>query len=415
MIKQNLIPTIMPTGPKLVKTIDKIIPSCVPIEDLCKPITIQVLDVQNPHRFWFAERTEVKKLAELMTKITEFYANKDLFKVSKEELMEGLYAAVLYKNLWHRGFILKVWPNNEVRVLYVDFGTVEDVSVNHIRFLPEDFLALPATANRGILSHIQPNHGTWSEEATKFFVKNVDMKRVKAKIFKRNDRDSSYFMSIRTVGDEGELKLLANEMIERSFCVNDPIFMNKSVVTKNELEFIDYEQGKHLKDPELRLDDSWLPTAVRKSAQLNPTNDSLPSVTRHNESLKFVPTQVTSNKTLQYQINSLSPNSIVSDESNKKSTIAEPTSLKEKSIFVPQRKLRMNYSPSEENHQHKSSDELSLPSASGNFQIKEQTLRQLKVGQVMKIYIHVINDINNFYFYLKDEMLDIGHFLKDFK
>lgn len=246
MINQNPA-TVVPTEPKLVKSIDKIIPGCAPIEDFSSPIIIQILEVQNPHRFWFAERSKLKKVSELMKRMGQIYANNDHLKVSKEELMKGLYVAVLYKELWHRGFVLKIWPRNMARVLYVDFGTVEDVPLKRIRFLTEDFLTLPSTALRGVLSHVQPSDEVWSEKATNFFEDTVYFKRIEAKIFKRNNRDSSHLMALRTSAEDGnEKKLVSKEMLVRGFCFHDVDFMDRDVVNEKELEFIEYENGKHL-------------------------------------------------------------------------------------------------------------------------------------------------------------------------
>ena len=443
MINQNPIATIMQIEPKLVKSIDQVIPNCVPIEDFNSPV-IQILEVQNPHRFWFAERSELKKVSELMKRMSQFYFNSDRLKVSKEELFKGLYVTVLYKDLWHRGMILKVWPRNMARILYVDFGTVEDVTLNHIRFLTEDFLALPSTAHRGVLSHVQPIDGVWSKEAKIFLEENVYFKRIEAKIFKRNALDSSYFMAIRTSSDGGEKKkLVSKEMIERGFCFYDANFTDNTVVNEMELEFIEYENGKHLKDPDSYLDDSWLPTAVNFSVEAsNNIDEWLPTAQasksalqehqkqvnnvepnnhkiRENEATKFVPTQVTYNKVAQAQKTlkpPLSPNRNLSKETNKKPIVVDSPSLKAKSYFIPQCKLPINCVP-KASHPLESSVELSPQVAplSENIQIEKQILSHFKVGKVMKIYIHVVNNLDGFYFYVKDEMLDIAPFLKDFK
>ena len=443
MINQNPIATIMQIEPKLVKSIDQVIPNCVPIEDFNSPV-IQILEVQNPHRFWFAERSELKKVSELMKRMSQFYFNSDRLKVSKEELFKGLYVTVLYKDLWHRGMILKVWPRNMARILYVDFGTVEDVTLNHIRFLTEDFLALPSTAHRGVLSHVQPIDGVWSKEAKIFLEENVYFKRIEAKIFKRNALDSSYFMAIRTSSDGGEKnKLVSKEMIERGFCFYDANFTDNTVVNEKELEFIEYENGKHLKDPDSYLDDSWLPTAVNVSVEAaNNIDEWLPTAQasksalqehqkqvnnvepnnhkiRENEATKFVPTQVTYNKVAQAQKTlkpPLSPNRNLSKETNKKPVVVDSPSLKAKSYFIPQCKLPINCVP-KASHPLESSVELSPQVAplSENIQIEKQILSHFKVGKVMKIYIHVVNNLDGFYFYVKDEMLDIAPFLKDFK
>lgn len=439
----------MPSGPsgKLVRTINKIVPRCVLLENLSNyggSLTIRILEVQNPHRFWFAERAEIKKLNDLMVKMNNFYTTNDHPKVTQKDLLRGLYVAVSFFGLWHRGFVLKVWPEDMARVLYVDFGTVNDVPFSDIRFLSEEFLALPATAHRGVLSHIQPTNGTWGKDATDFMKFEYDKKWIETKIFKKCDRDSSYFMALRsTIGNEPEMKLVTNVMIEQGYCVFDPDFMERAVVNKNELEFVDYENGGHLPDPHFRKDDSWLPTATAQApsdswmpSTLAPAAQTAPTTDQkiENKSTQFIPTQVTSNivaSSRQNQLPKKDTKNLV-HEMNKKAKNSEPStswsgsssmqSLIAHKSLGNQRKLRMSYTPPESIApvEPQSPCEISsLPTVElqspPKLQIEEKSLCNLEVGDIKKIYIHVVNALDQFYFYLKEEMMEIRSFLKDFK
>ncbi|XP_070492974.1 tudor domain-containing protein 15-like, partial [Chironomus tepperi] len=142
---------------KLVKNIDQLIPSCKQLDPNVKNIiSIAMLDVVNPHRFWFAEYNEYKALNELMKNMNEFYdANRDLLRINDRDLQRGLYVAALFDGIWHRGMIVKK-DANFARISYVDFGTADDIRHIDLCYLKQDFLYLPYIARRGVLAFVQP-------------------------------------------------------------------------------------------------------------------------------------------------------------------------------------------------------------------------------------------------------------------
>lgn len=52
----------------------------------------------------------------------------------------------------------------------MDYGTVTEVEIENVKFLPTFFAELPVQALRGCLSHIKPLEYHWSHKATKHFL-----------------------------------------------------------------------------------------------------------------------------------------------------------------------------------------------------------------------------------------------------
>lgn len=408
-----------PTGPKLVKTINMIIPACVKIDNFDRPFTVQMLEAINPQRFWFARYAEVKELNELMKKMNKFYEKADL-KIEEQDLRQGLYVAVSFSNLWHRGMILKVLPGGMVRIFYVDFGTVEDVMVNaKVRYITEDFIALPATAQRGVLSHVEPIQKVWSEDSIHFFKKAMDKKKFEVKVYQQNSKDSSFSVAIK-MSDE---RLLSNVLIEKGFCVFDSDFLNKPLSTI-QLNFSEYEAGKHLKTKVVE-EDNWLPS-VGKAAN-SPTKPLflLPTpVVPKPES--WLPTQVVQKvsspkRQPSIKANSVKTDSLSSANSQTKISLSNLLSFKTSSVefrkdespkVLQPRRFRLEFNP-------RLSSPLAPPASPSPVPAKtcvaEQSLSQFEVESIKKIYVHVVNGVDQFYFYLKDEFSQIRGYLKKFK
>lgn len=410
-----------PTGPKLVKTINKIIPACVKIENFDCPFTVQMLEAINPQRFWFARYAEVKELNVLMKQMNEFYEKAEL-KIEEQDLRPGLYVAVSFSNIWHRGMILKVFPRGMVRIFYVDFGTVEDVMANaKVRYITEDFIALPATAQRGVLSHVEPFHKVWSEDAIQFFKTAMDKKKFEVKVYKQNSKDSSFSVAIRT----SDKQLLSNVLIEKGFCVVDSDFLDKPLSTI-QLEFAEYEAGKHLKTPAVE-EDNWLPSpSVGKAANSLTKPPFLLPTPVVSKPENWLPTQVVQKVSSPKRQPSIKANSIKTDSmssanSQFKISPSNPLSFKTSSVefrkvespkVLQPRRFRLDYKP-------RLNSPLAQPAPSSTVPAKtfvaEQSLSKFEVESIKKIYVHVVNGVDQFYFYLKDEFMEIRKYLKKFK
>ncbi|XP_052771757.1 tudor domain-containing 6-like [Mya arenaria] len=66
---------------------------------------------------------------------------------------------------WYRATVLEVFPDNTMKVEYVDYGNQADVPLTQIRPATEEYTRLPLLAFRCSLHGVVPNGQKWSDEA----------------------------------------------------------------------------------------------------------------------------------------------------------------------------------------------------------------------------------------------------------
>lgn len=322
-------------------------------------VIIVVQDLINPHRFWFVTYSDYKELDKMMQNVQDFYnSDGDALKIDWSDLQPELTVAVSYYGIWHRGKVIKVLETGMIRVIYTDFGTVDDVALSSLRILLEDFLEFPSILKRGILSHVQPANDSWSTEAINLFRKRTTNKKIEAKIFKYNPDNSSYYLSLKTCTEK---LLLADELITEGFCIYDQNFLT----TKSEklLEFSDYESGKLLEQSNVELNkrDSWIPLQECSTFLKENSEPYQSDCVESMQDLKNSFRNMATGTCQQQMIDAIS------------------TQPPEKHQVVP------------------------------------QSLNHLIEGSKKEVYIHSLTDNGQFYFYLKSEFPSIRLYLEKFK
>jgi len=428
---------------KLVKTIDKLIPSCRALDPNVKNvIPIVILDVVNPHRFWFAEYSEYKALTELMKNMQEFYQkNQDSLRIDVQDLQRGLYVAALYKGIWHRGMIVKK-DENFSRICYVDFGTAYDISHIDLCYLKEDFLNLPSIARRGVLAFVQPiENDKWSDQSAIFFENNIKEKKIEIKIYKHISRDNSYYVSIKHKNEQKIMELLANTMIQNNLAKADLMFLDNEIVSKDSFEFHEYEEGILLdKKPQtpnvIQAFDSWMPFDYSKTpSQMTKKINTTPIPTFTSSANNSSNKKRSANKAFITPAKNDPPVAKVCEEI-KRNLTNEFNNVAEQSGNQAESNDNVAYIIEEMVDQQQSSQSIfqakrpdsklsnsTIITMHGindinikeNGLIKKQSFEKLIVGDVIDIYIHVIYDASCFFFYIKNEMAEIKKFLDDLK
>lgn len=211
------------------------VPECKSLTtSIMKPMEFLILEAVNPHRFWFTEPSNQHELQELKRNMKEFYDNlsENNLRYEPKELIKELYVAVKYNEIWHRAKVVSINHLDAVRVYYIDNGTVDDVSdICHIRYLMPQYMDLPAVAQRGVLSNIQPKGGIWNKEAVKYFTKNFTNKTLPGIIFKINSTDSSYYVALKS-----QNKLVTMLLMELNYGFIDSDFLKKDEINRKELK-----------------------------------------------------------------------------------------------------------------------------------------------------------------------------------
>ena len=460
-MKSRLAPLKIPTGlnTKQVAGEKQRIPSQV-FYAVEKPFEIILLGSRNPHRLWFAKYTEYEEAKRLTAEMWNFFKDKkNEHKIEKETLTTGTIVTVKYGTIWYRGKVVRMTGEHLIRVFYVDLGTVVDVGINELRCLPEKFATMPAIAHRGVLCHVQPRDGKWSDESHHYFMSVVAGKKIECKILYRNKSDDSYYIAMRaTTIEHGEKKVISDVMINEGYCLRDEEFMHFGV-SSCELTFKDYENGYDLKSPcevieersgqetyELSLSlksseddissyDSESCTKMLDGMQVSPTSTRL-SISFE---LPSSPMPITLNDLMSLQIENTDTIATVSASSSTTFLMGriDITSSASVAAYIPPPSItklvthQFESSPTVfqewRRRQHaifmktiKRADQLKTPESYVSLgplptRVATHYLDNFDVGAKKLIYLQSADNNECFYFYIKEEFVDIKNFLQAFK
>lgn len=103
-----------------------------------------------------------------------------------------------------------------LQVFYIDYGTVDDVFNNEIKFLHEDFIYLPPQAIRGCLDHVKPIGGSWSRDASQAFHHIVADYSLYGKITGINTDENIFYMMLIDTSQEYDINI-ADMLIDRDY------------------------------------------------------------------------------------------------------------------------------------------------------------------------------------------------------
>ncbi|XP_065370506.1 tudor domain-containing protein 7 isoform X2 [Calliphora vicina] len=168
-------------------------------------IKIFISEIHNPFKFWFHIHEDNHELDLLMYQIERYYSPLDAedLRIPMMCLTPGQVCAACYNGLWHRAEIVAPPVNTNIKVSFMDYGTVTEVEIVNIKFLPSYFAQLPAQALRGCLSHIKPRQLHWSHDATTYFLTLVAELMLYAKIVEIDrEKNILHMILCDTNGDE---------------------------------------------------------------------------------------------------------------------------------------------------------------------------------------------------------------------
>uniref|UniRef100_A0A452QZ56 Tudor domain-containing protein 1 n=1 Tax=Ursus americanus TaxID=9643 RepID=A0A452QZ56_URSAM len=66
---------------------------------------------------------------------------------------------------WYRALVKEILPDGNIKVHFVDYGNMEEVTADELQMIPSKFLKLPFQGIRCWLVDIQPRNKHWTEEA----------------------------------------------------------------------------------------------------------------------------------------------------------------------------------------------------------------------------------------------------------
>jgi Tudor domain len=156
----------------------------------------------SPNHFWFHYE---HKAEDLMKKLKEDYEKlkDDELVFSDSNIKSGLLVAAYTYNLWHRAMVIELisasdTEQSKVRLLFVDYGTIEDVRKTKIKYLFKEFLAFPRYGQRGRLVNLKPtlDKRMWSEQQVTRILDAFLNKEMMAEVVKRDEDNNMYELKI---------------------------------------------------------------------------------------------------------------------------------------------------------------------------------------------------------------------------
>ncbi|XP_010898872.2 tudor domain-containing protein 6 isoform X3 [Esox lucius] len=160
-----------------------------------------VQHVENPSEFWIQTNTYADEFDEMMNDLADLYSNSVGAGVV-ECPQVGLYCAGRSQdNSFYRATVSEI-NGNKVKVFFVDYGNTEIIDRFNLRVLPDEFKVLPGLACKCRLAGIEPKDGTWSRNATDFFIKTIADKILDLHVTARSH--GSYIVQLTDLSAQGE-------------------------------------------------------------------------------------------------------------------------------------------------------------------------------------------------------------------
>ncbi|XP_051002805.1 tudor domain-containing protein 1 isoform X6 [Acomys russatus] len=133
-------------------------------------VDVMVCTMYSPGEFYchFLKDDALKKLDDLNKSLAEYCAQK-LPNGFKAEIGRPCCAFFAGDGNWYRALVKEILPSRHVRVHFVDYGNVEEVTTDQLQAVLPQFLLLPFQGMQCWLVDTQPQNKHWTKEATARF------------------------------------------------------------------------------------------------------------------------------------------------------------------------------------------------------------------------------------------------------
>ncbi|XP_063100841.1 tudor domain-containing protein 1 isoform X2 [Cavia porcellus] len=133
-------------------------------------VDVVVCMMYNPGEFYchILKEYALEKLNDLNKSLAE-YCQQKFHNGFKAEIGQPCCAFFAGDGNWYRALVKEILPNGNVKVHFVDYGNVEEVTTDELQMIPSKFLKFPFQGIQCWLVDIQPRNKYWTEEATARF------------------------------------------------------------------------------------------------------------------------------------------------------------------------------------------------------------------------------------------------------
>ena len=134
-----------------------------------KDMTIVVCFIESPNNFSCQLIDNSSAIDFLVSQMCQYYQN-SATSINPINPVIGAFCAALFSqdHQWYRAKIIKVFSNQQVEVIFVDYGNSEVISLSATRELTSEFFSLPNQAVQCTLDGLVPELGSNSEVAEIF-------------------------------------------------------------------------------------------------------------------------------------------------------------------------------------------------------------------------------------------------------
>ncbi|XP_066246309.1 tudor domain-containing protein 5 [Euwallacea similis] len=217
--KQQIPDDVFPYGQEIPR---QFLPETSKVEQV---LDVVVVEVYDPSKFWvYLGSVDNSPLDVMMDEMQTFYndkANTKTYAVPSGALKTGLYCVQVFSNEYHRARIVKVLPDNFVRVFYIDYGTVCKVPIKGICFLIRKFSKVPAQAIRCRLANLMPceKGHPWPLTATHRLRELVNRRETKIKISFINSVEEYVCVFLADVTDPQNVQYINEILVKEGYAL----------------------------------------------------------------------------------------------------------------------------------------------------------------------------------------------------
>ncbi|XP_075698801.1 tudor domain-containing protein 1 [Rhinoderma darwinii] len=188
---------------------------------------VLVCMLQNPGEFFCHLYNQTELLNKLNISLGQYCTQhkSEEYYPAKEEICGAYYAG---DGSWYRVQVKDFTPDSVVKILFLDYGNVEDVSVDKLCKIPSSFLELPFQAICCSLSGIKPAGEKWSADSAKTFQKSVVGLKLLAKAAGRTKNGYSIEL---VAADSGAV--IADELLATKDAVRDEKLVKEEILINN--------------------------------------------------------------------------------------------------------------------------------------------------------------------------------------
>ncbi|XP_004631604.1 tudor domain-containing protein 1 [Octodon degus] len=146
-------------------------------------VDVVVCVMYNPGEFYchILKEHALEKLSDLNKSLAE-HCQQKLHNGFKAEIGQPCCAFFAGDGNWYRALVKEILPNGNVKVHFVDYGNVEEVTTDELRMISSKFLKFPFQGIQCWLVDIQPRNKYWTKEAIARFHMCVTEIKLQARV-----------------------------------------------------------------------------------------------------------------------------------------------------------------------------------------------------------------------------------------